>query len=81
MAGFALDENPIPDSTLGFDLPDSDATLYSVGFRYRINEDLDVGMAYLYDDKESRDVVNEYLNGVFDDAGAHLVTVGLSYKL
>lgn len=81
MAGFALDENPIPDSTLGFDLPDSDAKLYSVGFRYKVNEDLDLGMAYLYDDKESRSVVNEYLNGVFDDGGAHMVTVGLSYKL
>ncbi len=81
MAGFALDKNPIPDSTLGFDLPDSDAKLYSVGFRYRVNEDLDLGMAYLYDDKDSRSVVNEYLNGTFDDAGAHMVTVGVSYKL
>jgi long-chain fatty acid transport protein len=81
MAGFALDENPIPDATLGFDLPDSDAKLYSLGMRYRINADLDLGIAYLYDDKESRSVVNHYLNGTFDDGGAHLLTVGISYKL
>ncbi len=81
MAGFAIDENPIPDKTLGFDLPDSDAKLYSLGLRYRVNADLDLGIAYLYDDKDSRSVVNEYLNGVFEDAAAHLVTLGLSYKL
>jgi long-chain fatty acid transport protein len=81
MAGFAIDENPIPDSTLGFDLPDSDAQLYSIGMRYSISNTLDIGMAYLYDDKDSRSVVNDHINGTFDGSGAHLVTVGLSYKL
>ena len=81
MAGFGIDENPIPDSTLGFDLPDSDAKLYSLGLRYQINADFDLGIAYLYDDKDSRSAVNEMVNGTFDDAGAHLVTVGFSYKL
>ena len=81
MAGFALDENPIPDATLGFDLPDSDAKIYSLGLRYRINADFDLGMAYLFDDKDSRSVVNEMANGTYDDGGAHLVSIGLSYKL
>ncbi|WP_456386027.1 OmpP1/FadL family transporter [Desulfolithobacter sp.] len=81
MAGFAIDENPIPDATLGFDLPDSDARLYSLGFRYRVSERLDVGAAYLYDDKDSRSVTNDYVNGTFDDGGAHLVSVGFSYTL
>jgi len=81
MAGFGIDENPIPDSTLAFDLPDSDAKLYSLGLRYQINADFDLGIAYLYDDKDSRSAVNEMVNGTFDDAGAHLVTVGFSYKL
>jgi long-chain fatty acid transport protein len=81
MAGFAIDENPIPDSTLGFDLPDSDANLYSLGLRYQINADFDLGIAYLYDDKDSRSAVNDMVSGTFDDAGAHLVTVGFSYKL
>jgi len=82
MAGIAFDENPVPDATLGFELPDSDALLYSAGLRYQVNKDLDLGVAYLYDDKESRRVTNAVgINGSFDDAAAHLVTVGLSYKL
>jgi long-chain fatty acid transport protein len=81
MAGFAIDENPIPDSTLGFDLPDSDAKLYSLGLRYQVNADFDLGIAYLYDDKDSRSAVNDMVSGTFDDAGAHLVTIGFSYKL
>jgi len=81
MAGFAIDENPVPDSTIGFDLPDSDAQLYSIGLRYSVNDTLDIGLGYLYDDKDSRDALNENVNGTFDGAGAHLITVGLSYKL
>jgi long-chain fatty acid transport protein len=79
MAGFGYDKNPIPDSTLLFDLPDSDAYLYSVGARYRVNSQMEVGAGYLYDDKESRSVVNENLNGTFTDSSAHLLTVGLTY--
>jgi len=81
MAGFAIDENPIPDSTLGFDLPDSDALIYSAGMRYRVNEAMDLGIGYLYTDKDDRSVVNSMVNGEFTDSGAHLVAVGLSYKL
>lgn len=80
MAGFAIDENPVPESTLGFELPDSDALLYSVGFQYKINQHLEVGAAYLYDDKESRDVNNGTINGSFDEASAHLFTAGVTYK-
>ncbi len=81
MAGFAIDENPAPDAHLGFELPDSDAKLYSLGLRYRVNQDLELGLAYLYDDKESRAGTNDIIDGNFDDALAHLVTVGLSWKL
>ena len=80
MAGFALDENPIPDATLGFDLPDADARLYSLGLRYQATDNLDVGIAYLYDDKGKRTVVNNMVSGSFDHIGAHLLTVGLSYR-
>ena len=81
MAGFALDENPAPDNTLGFELPDSDAQLYSIGLRYKATEDLEVGIAYLYDHKDSRTVTQDTINGTFDDAAAHLLTIGLSWKL
>jgi len=81
MAGIAIDQNPVPALNLGFELPDSDAMLYSLGLRYQVNKDLELGCAYLYDDKGSRNVKNSGINGTFDDAAAHLVTVGVSYKL
>ncbi|MCL1981171.1 MAG: porin [Proteobacteria bacterium] len=84
MAGFAIDKNPAPDSTLGFELPDSDARLYSVGVRYKINQDMEIGAAYLYDDKESRRVNNTPYGGAIDgeikNAAAHLLTVGFCCK-
>ncbi|MCF8055976.1 MAG: outer membrane protein transport protein [Desulfocapsa sp.] len=79
MAGFAYDETPVPESTLGFELPDSDAYLYSLGLRYRLNEQMDIGVAYLYDYKEERTVRNDIINGTFTDSTAHLLNVGLSY--
>jgi len=79
MAGFGYDRNPIPDSTLLFDLPDSDAYLYSVGARYQVSKQMEIGAGYLYDDKKSRSVTNARLNGTFTDSSAHLLTVGLTY--
>ena len=79
MAGFAIDKNPIPDSTLGFELPDSDARLYSLGTRYQCNDRLTLGAAYLYSDKENRSVSNSNASGTFTDAAAHLVSLGLRY--
>jgi len=79
MAGFAYDESPIPEDTLGFELPGSDAWLYSLGFRYQVNEQMEIGLAYLYDYKEDRTVTNSSINGEFTDAAAHLVSVGLKY--
>lgn len=79
MAGFGYDRNPIPDSTLQFDLPDSDAYLYSVGARYQVSKEMEIGAGYLYDDKKSRSVTNARLNGTFTDSSAHLLTVGLTY--
>ena len=80
MAGFAIDKNPAPDSTLGFELPDLDAKLYSVGFEYKLDKQMSIGMAYLYDDKETRTVSNGTVNGTFTDAAAHLVTASFKYK-
>lgn len=86
MAGFAIDKNPAPDNTLGFELPDSDAKLYSVGFEYKMSQNMKIGLAYLYDDKEERSVNNftafpsTGASGKFTDSAAHLVTASLKYK-
>ncbi|MHB1015086.1 MAG: OmpP1/FadL family transporter [Desulfurivibrionaceae bacterium] len=82
MAGFAIDKTPVPDQTLGFELPDSNAKIYSCGVRYQAMENLNLGAAYLFDDKESRTVTNTGYNpnGTFDNSAAQLVTVGLQYR-
>lgn len=82
MAGFAIDKTPVPSSTMGFELPDSDAKLYSVGFEYKVSQDLKVGLAYLYDEKEKRSITTNSagVNGKFTDSAAHLVTASLKYK-
>jgi long-chain fatty acid transport protein len=81
MAGFAYDETPIPDATLGFDLPDSKSYIYSLGFRYLATEQLELGLGYLYVDKDDRSAVNSMVNGEYTGSGAHVMTFGVSYKL
>jgi len=86
MAGFAIDKTPAPDETLGFELPDSDALIYSIGGQYKKSKNLDFGIAYLYDHKEDRTVANRSLtaptapNGTFSGNGAHLLTVAMEYR-
>lgn len=80
MAGIGIDKNPAPEKTLGFELPDSDAMIYSAGFKYKITKDLDIGLAYLMSDKKSRTVKNKDIDGKFKDSAAHLVSTGISYR-
>lgn len=90
MFGFAIDETPAPQNTIGFELPDSDAKIYSMGVRYQHSENLSWGVAFLYDDKESIDLragvhknqsATNVLNsgGKFSDGGAFLSTIGVAY--
>ncbi|GIU01066.1 hypothetical protein TSL6_15720 [Sulfurovum sp. TSL6] len=77
MMGFAIDETPVPENTIGFELPDSDAKIFSMGFRYQQREDLSWGAAFLYDSKESR-TINGF--GTFHEGGAFLTTIGIAYE-
>jgi len=83
MLGIAYDETPIPSESIGFELPGSDAMLYSLGFKYKTSENMELGGAYLYDHKKNREINNPdntIINGEFTDAGAHVVTLGMVYK-
>lgn len=84
MIGFGIDKTPIPEKTLNFELPGSDAKIYSIGFRYQKTDNLELGMAYLYDDKETSKVTNNSgltgVDGEFEDTTAHLLTLGFVYK-
>lgn len=87
MFGFAIDETPVPAKTIGFELPDSDAKIFSMGFRYQQTPNLSWGAAMLYDSKESRSLTlgvaeNTILanGGDFSEGGAFLTTVGVAYE-
>lgn len=83
MGGFGYDNNPAPTENIGFELPDSDAWLYSVGMQYKVSDNMDLGLAALYDYKESREVeVNPagVVYGEFTNASALLITAGLNYR-
>ena len=82
MLGFAVDSNPVPDAALSFELPDSDALLFSIGGRYNINERASFGLGFLYDYKDSRSVTNAFgtVDGKFENASAILLSAGFSYK-
>lgn len=80
MFGFAYDENPVPDETISFELPDSDAYIVSIGGRYKLDEKSEVAFGLLYDYKESRDAKTESLDGEFTGAAAIFATVGYTYK-
>jgi len=84
MAGIAIDETPVPEKTLNFELPDSDALVVSAGARYRLDSDWDVGGALLYDGKRDRTVHGDKndngIDGTFSNSSALLVTLGAGYR-
>ncbi len=84
MFGIAYDETPIPQKTVGFELPDSNAWLFSLGGIYNVSEKFEIGLSYLYVTKIERNVntpPNENgIDGKFSDLSAHLVNISLGYK-
>ncbi|MCF6310308.1 MAG: outer membrane protein transport protein [Sulfurimonas sp.] len=80
MCGVVIDETPVPSSTMGFELPDSDSISVSFGSRYQINEKLNIGLSTLYSMREDRIVSNTSLNGEFTDTTALFISAGLEYK-
>jgi long-chain fatty acid transport protein len=84
--GFAYDQTPVPESTLGFELPDSDSLMYSGGIQYQQNKNLQIALSYMYQHTTSRTVSNQSdtglpgVDGKFTEGGAHAVTVGLIYN-
>ncbi len=82
MGGLAFDENPVPDATLSFELPDSDAWIFSVGARYAMSEKSEIAIGVLYDYKKSREVTNASgsVSGEFTNASAYFASVGYTYK-
>jgi len=84
MAGYAKDETPIPQEYVSYELPDSDANIYTFGFRIKANENLSYGFAYLHDDKDyfslRRGENKNGIVGTFSGGGADLLTASVAYR-
>ena len=82
MAAVAYDETPVPDLSLGFELPDSDAWVVSLGGRYNVDKQLSIGASALASIKDTRTVDQGAagIQGKFSEAAAYLIAVGLEYK-
>ena len=82
--GYAYDPSPVPEKSLGFELPDADARVYSVGSVIRINKQWEAGFAMLYDKKKNRSVSTPTnkngIDGEFSKGGAYLATISVGYK-
>lgn len=87
MGGFAYDESPSDPSLIGFELPDTSAYVYSFGFNYKFNEDIELAFGYLYQDRKDRhinksDPVNSFNNvvGEMKNGNSQLVNLGIKYR-
>ncbi|MFV0437610.1 MAG: OmpP1/FadL family transporter [Desulfopila sp.] len=76
--GFAIEKTPVPERTLNFEMPDSDAYMYGLGLQYAVQESLKLGVSYMYYYTTSRDVSSDStgIDGTFDKGDAHAITVG-----
>jgi long-chain fatty acid transport protein len=80
MAGMVYDQTPVPDESLSFELPDSDALSLSLGMRYQYSKTINIGMSGLYSMRDTRKVSNDALNGEFSNSDVLILSMGLGYK-
>jgi long-chain fatty acid transport protein len=82
-AGFVYDPTPVPASTMGPELPDSDKLDYMLGAGYKIGA-LTIDVAGMYVDKKDRTVNNQTagtgFNGTWSGGGAWLASLDIGYK-
>ncbi len=81
--GYAYDENPVPDNTISYELPDSDRQYFSLGCGFhRGNWTLDLAYMYLLFDDRDIDArgAEGVLDGKVEDGYAHLISLSFGYK-
>lgn len=77
-AGFGHDETPVPDQTLGAELPDADRQNYTFGIGLH-DDRATLDLAYMWVKFEDRSVANDLQNGRFKN-DAHLFAANLTYR-
>ncbi len=84
MAGFAYGTNAADEEYVSFSSPESDAFVVSLGGRYSISDDFDIGLATLYTRNHSRTVSQPTnplgVNGTLSGKSAYSITIGAGFK-
>lgn len=85
MLGYTYDNNPIPDNTIDFSLPDSDKNIFSFGLKYKMDDRMSLGFSALYAKQKERSATiiqsdGTVVKGTFKDGGALLMAFGLDYS-
>ena len=85
MAGLVFDETPVPDATIGFELPDSDSVAVSLGGSYSITDKWDVYVSGLYSMHDKRNATVDVgrgtlVNGEFSNADVLILSTGFGFK-
>ena len=84
MGGLVIDNTPVPDSSLSFELPDTDTVAVSFGGRYKLNDKMDIALAAIYSMHDKRTINasnnNNNLTGEFSGGNVLIVSTGISYK-
>ncbi len=75
--GYARDNNPIPNDTIGPELPDADRNNYTFGFGFK-GERAVFDFAYMWVDFDDRDVNNNIQTGTYE-SDAYLFAANLTY--
>lgn len=76
-AGYCYDNTPVPEATLGPELPGADREDYALGLGYYTDRAV-LDVAYMYVDFEDRQVANDIARGTYKSE-AHLVAGNLTY--
>ncbi len=79
MAGVVIDQTPVPDSKVSYELPDSDSLSVSFGGRYQWNESWNFGFSTLYSMRDDRVVDNSHMTGTFSTSNVLIVSTGIGY--
>ena len=84
MCGIAYQKNAAKEEYVSFSSPEADSMTYSIGGRYVMNDSLEVGLALLYSENETRKVSQPTnplgVNGTLSDKSVYALTVGAAYK-
>jgi long-chain fatty acid transport protein len=75
--GYARDNSPVPDATMGPELPDSDRNNYTFGVGYHTERAV-IDFAYMWVDFDERKVDNEIQTGTYE-SDAHLFAANLTF--